>query len=227
MTTLYKLTDKDGYTRRGEYNQCLWGPNVSHSGTGRGDLCSEGYIHAYTSPFLAILLNPLHANFKESEMRLWKAEGNIVKSDKGLKVGCITLTTIEEISKPNISATQKTIFAILCAKAVCKNTKWNIWANEYLSGKDRSKNAAYAAANAAANAVAYVVANAAAYAAANATAYVVANAAYYATANAAAYAATNATAYTNAAYYAAAYANAVVETNLDLVAIAEKAMEYK
>ena len=31
-------------------------------------------------------------------------------------------------------------------KKVCKNKKWNAWANKWLNGKDRSKEAAYAAA---------------------------------------------------------------------------------
>jgi hypothetical protein len=110
MTILYKLTDADGYTRRGETNECLWGPGVTHSGTGKGELCGPGYIHAYQSPLLAILLNPIHAVI--SNPRLWECDGEIVKNDRGLKCGSISLTTIKEIDIPAISTEQKIKFAI-------------------------------------------------------------------------------------------------------------------
>ncbi len=122
MTTLYKLTDQDGYTRRNYDNACLWGENVSHSGTGEGDLCGPGYVHAYTHPLLAVLLNPIHADFPAP--RLWEAEGAIAKSDRGLKVGCVTLTTIREMPLPIISTEQRVRFAILCAKTVCVDAAW-------------------------------------------------------------------------------------------------------
>ena len=53
MITLYKLTDGDGQTRGGTQ----WGPGVSHSGTGKGELCGPGWIHAYEHPLIAVLLN--------------------------------------------------------------------------------------------------------------------------------------------------------------------------
>jgi hypothetical protein len=100
---LYKLTTQDNMTRKGEYNETVWGENVTHSGTGKGDLCSPGYIHAYTHPLLAVLLNPIHANIDNP--KFWEAEGEVVKSDRGLKVGCATLTTIREIELPAVSVT--------------------------------------------------------------------------------------------------------------------------
>jgi hypothetical protein len=33
----------------------------------------------------------------------------------------------------------------LCAKKVYKGVAWNLWADKWLSGEDRSKSAAYAA----------------------------------------------------------------------------------
>jgi hypothetical protein len=60
---LYKLTDKDGYTRRGRTGETLWGPGVSHTATGdEAELCTDGVIHAYTDPWLGLFLNPIHAN---------------------------------------------------------------------------------------------------------------------------------------------------------------------
>ncbi len=136
MTTLYKLTDQNGYTRAGHDNACLWGEGVSHSGTGEGDLCGPGWIHAYEHPLLAVAFNPIHADI--ANQRLWVAEGEITKRDGQLKVGCATLTTVKEIPPPVVSAAARVRFAILCAKAVCTEPSWAAWADGWLSGKDRT-----------------------------------------------------------------------------------------
>ena len=68
---VYKLTDKDGKT----YCNTQWGPNVSHSANGKsGELCSSGWIHFYTNPLIAVLMNRIHANF--TSPRLWEAEAS-------------------------------------------------------------------------------------------------------------------------------------------------------
>ena len=147
MTKIYKLTDEKGRT----YNQTQWAENVTHEGTGRGELCSAGWIHAYTHPLLAVLLNPMHANF-ESPI-LWECKGKIEKREHyDLKVGCRSLTTIRKIALPKVTTIQRQAFAILVVKEVYKDKDWNLWADNWLSGKDRSAYAARAAAYAAARA---------------------------------------------------------------------------
>lgn len=141
---LYKLTTQDNKTRKGHYNETTWGEGVSHFGTGEGNLCGPGWIHAYTSPLLAVLMNPVHANI--GNPKLWEAEGEVVLSDRGLKVGCRTLTTVREIPLPEVTITQRIAFAILCTKEVCKDAAWNAWANKWLSGEDRSEKSALRAA---------------------------------------------------------------------------------
>jgi len=143
MIKLYKLTDGDGQTRGGTQ----WGPGVSHSGTGMGELCGWGWIHAYEHPLVAVLMNPIHANFKNP--RLWEAEGEVGLRDGQIKCGCKTLTTIREIPLPSITTEMRVRFAILCAKEVCADLPWNAWADKWLSGEDRSEAAAGAAAEAA------------------------------------------------------------------------------
>ena len=98
MTKLYKLTDENSQT----YNSTQWGPNVSYSTSGEGDLCGRGWLHAYTHPLLAVLLNPIHANFKNPI--LWEAEGIVGKSDYGLKIGCKKLTILRQIEIRTITA---------------------------------------------------------------------------------------------------------------------------
>ncbi len=151
---LYKLTDKDAQTR----NNCQWGENVTHTAPGTGPLCTSGWLHAYTDPLLAVLLNPIHGTFDPATMRLWEADGDVGATDHGLKVGCTRLTTVREIPVPQVTTEQRVRFAILCSLAV--NTRWKgratykRWAQAWLDGSDRTCAAAAAADAAAAAAVA-------------------------------------------------------------------------
>ena len=143
MTKLYKLTTSDFKTRKGEYNECLWGEGVTHSGTGTGDLCSPGYVHAYTDPLLAVFLNPIHADLHDPV--LWECEGEVVKNDRGLKVGCVSLTTTRRIELPAVTTEQRVKFALLCALEVYDDPAFAAWARSWLSGEDRSEKSAVAA----------------------------------------------------------------------------------
>ena len=68
--------------------------------------------------------------------------GGKKKTDHGLKFGFTEMTLIKEISLPVISPEQKIAFGILCAKEVYKEEKWILWADNWLSGKDRAAEAA-------------------------------------------------------------------------------------
>jgi hypothetical protein len=174
---LYKLTNENYETR----NNTKWGENVTHTASGKGGLCSSGWLHAYLSPELAALLNPIHANF--SNPILWEAEGEVELSDNDLKVGCKSLKTIKIIDLPLITIEQRVEIAIRCALEICKDEKFTIWVNNWLDGTDRSASSAdatdatYATAAYYAASAAYYAANAA-YAAA--AAYYAADAAYHA-----------------------------------------------
>ena len=139
----YKLTDANGQTK----NNTQWGEGVTHAGTGEGPLCGPGWIHFYTDPLLAVLLNPIHGNFQS--LRLWETEGEVGARDHGLKVGCKSATTIREIPVPIVRLEQRIRFGILCAKRVYGNVAWNTWADKWLSGEDRGSAAARAAEEAA------------------------------------------------------------------------------
>ena len=142
---LYKLTDENGCTKGG----MQWGENVTHEATGSSgqSLCSDGWIHTYESPLLAILLNPIGAAFINPQM--WEAEGTIGRNDKGLKCGCRSLTTIKRIPIPKINTTQRIAFGILCTMEVYKDKDFTKWAQDWISGRDRTALAAWAAARAA------------------------------------------------------------------------------
>jgi len=197
----YKLLHQDKTSHGG----CKWTIGEWKSTSGEGELCSEGWLHFYESPLLAVLHNPIHADLQKP--RLFEVEiasDAKIKKDGQMKSGATKVRIVKEIPLPEINLVQRTAYAILCAKEVYKDEKWNKWAGKWLSGEDRSQTAANAAS------AAYVT-NAAADAAAYAAAYAASNAA----ADAAAYAA-------SAAAYAASYA-----ATDDLLAIAQKAMEVK
>lgn len=144
MTSLYKLTDQNWETR----GRTKWGPGVTHGPTsGKGELCGPGWIHAYTSIELAMMMNSAHANIKDPVC--WEAEGEVGKSDNGLKVGCRTLTTVRIVEPPVVTTEHRIRFAILCAVDVYKEPQFVAWAKSWLSGDDRSERAATAAAAAA------------------------------------------------------------------------------
>ena len=138
---LYKLTDENDCTM----GKTQWAENVTHEAKGSPDqpLCSNGWIHAYENPLIAVLLNPIHANIGDPVM--WEAEGEIGLRDDVLKCGCRSLTTIRRAPLPEITIDQKVRFAIACAW-LDGDVKWKKWALEWLNGKDRS--AAEAAAEA-------------------------------------------------------------------------------
>lgn len=137
---LCKLTDSKDKTR----NNTQWGENITHTTNGKGDLCTNGWIHYYDSPLLAVLLNPIHGNF--SNPHLWKVKvGEKTKKDNGLKFGSVSVTTIYRIELPKISTEQKIIFGILCSMAVYKNKKFTQWGKHWIDGTDRSRAAAWAA----------------------------------------------------------------------------------
>ena len=145
---LYKLTDPNGVTRAREPGETQWGENVTHTAIGDGnELCTFDVIHAYLTPELAILLNPIHADF--SEPILWEAEGEIVAREGDIKVGCKSLTTLRRLPLVEPTLVQRIAFGILCAKAVYSEPSFVAWADKWLSGEDRCQAAAQAAAEAA------------------------------------------------------------------------------
>ena len=157
-----KLTDLNGQTHGG----MQWGENVTHRAEGDGTaFCSPDLIHFYSDPLLAVLHNPIHANFKK--FLLWEVEAEEpVYNDHGLKYGAKAVTTIKVIPTPDIPLDAKVRYGILCGKVAYQESSWNEWADNWLSGKDRSFPAAYAA-----DASAAYAASSAAYAAYAAYAY--------------------------------------------------------
>jgi len=121
--------------------KAMLGPGIilSKSGT---KLCSSDVIHVYRHKELGMALNPTHADI--SSPRIWKCIGNVI-TDDGLKVGVKELKCIEEVDVPNIKAAALVRWAILMAKTVYTDPSCDVWMNSWLTGRDRSKKAAFSA----------------------------------------------------------------------------------
>jgi hypothetical protein len=205
MQKYYKLLSKEMTS----YNNTKWEIGVPISIIKEGNtMCSGEVLHCYNHPLLAVFLNPIHANIKEP--KLFEIEVDKIVNSDGLKFASKSQTLLKEIPLPEISLQKKIEIGIKIVKTVNKNKKWNLWADKWLSGKDRSNAAAYAAYSA--DAAAYADAAAAAYT--DAAAAAAADAAAAAAAYAAAYAA-------KAAAYAAKAADRN-EFNAQLINIIEE-----
>jgi hypothetical protein len=138
----YKLVDQDGYTRKGSQGETLWLPVGSKvRPTGEGDQpCGPGVLHAYISPEVAVLMNPIHGDipnprmFKVISDVKWKTDG-VKRWTQG------ECTVLAKVEVPKISLEEKVAFA-LC---VAPHESTREFAVKWLSGKDRSYESARAA----------------------------------------------------------------------------------
>ncbi len=143
---VWKLTTAEHTT----HNATLWGEGVSNPKgvlTGRGGLCGSGFYHGYDSPYLAVLLNPIHANITGPV--LWQAEWRGEREDDyGLKFGATEFRTVQIVEAPRFTTEQQVAFSIFCAALVWDESTcpaWQEWSVKWLVGEDRSAIAAESA----------------------------------------------------------------------------------
>jgi hypothetical protein len=103
LRKLYKLTDENMCT----YNNTQWVLGEWKETDGEQQrLCTDSWLHAYESPFIAVLMNPDHRNF--TNPRLFEAEGDgYYLDDNGLKCGVSKLRLVKEIPLPVVTNKQK------------------------------------------------------------------------------------------------------------------------
>jgi len=194
--------------------------------TGEGKLCSPGWLHFYSDPLVGMFMNPDHISIENPRLFRAEVEGEVLNDNK-LKCGYTKARLVEELLVPQISPVQRVRFAILCAKEVYKGKKWNKWANNWLSGKDRTKESTAGAA--------YTAESTARAAKSTASVAKSAKSAFYATKSATI--AFYVTKSTMIAFYAAKSAESAAESTveiafytaeskkIDLIKIAQKAMK--
>ena len=158
----YKLTDQKGQTCNGTQ----WGEHITHTTSGDGELCGPGWLHAYDSPYVAVINNPIHADI--TTPRLWLARWDGTrKDDSGHKFGATSLTTIRELPLPVLTDRALRLYAVRCALEVAPFWKssprfpaWRAWALAVITGTTPDT-AAWDAARAAARRAAWEAAQAA------------------------------------------------------------------
>jgi hypothetical protein len=130
----YKLTDENLQT----HNYTQWQIGEWKETNGEGDLCGPGWLHYYSSPLLAVLLNPIHAGFENPRLFEIEVAGEI-KEDRGLKFGCTKMRLVKELELPAVTMEQRIKFAIYCALEICAEPEFVKWANGWLDGTYRSR----------------------------------------------------------------------------------------
>jgi hypothetical protein len=140
-----KLTDAHGRT----YGDTYWGPGVRHeavSALAAPQLCTSAAIHFYSGDTLqealalAVHMNPVQGAFLLPRAWVFEPEGEVVTDH--VKFGCKAGTTVEEVALPRVILEQRVEVAIRCALEVCRVPAWREWAKKWLSGEDRSEEAA-------------------------------------------------------------------------------------
>lgn len=79
----YKLTDQNMQTYNGyPWKRGKWQEPIGDSSY----LCNPGWLHSYSHPLIAVLLNPIHANIKNPRLFKCLVKGKHL-NDRGLKEG--------------------------------------------------------------------------------------------------------------------------------------------
>ena len=161
MDTIYKLTTQDRTT----HNGYQWEIGQWHGPTsGQGPLCTPAWLHGYADPLVAVFQNPIDAAI--ANPLVWRAEGDGQRlDDHGLECGYTRMRILERMDLFPPTDLQRIRYGIGAAWHVCDLQDWRAWATGWLTGKNRTTQAARAAA-AALWAVATTAAQAAAAAAA-------------------------------------------------------------
>ena len=136
----YKLTDRDGYTRRDKTGETLWAVGETVLPIGNGSTpCGPGVLHGYISPEVAALANPTHAEIINP--RCFRVEASGSWETDGLKRWTSgPVRVVEEISLPALTPEEQAAWAIALAPHACTRA----WAIRWLSGEDRTEAAAAA-----------------------------------------------------------------------------------
>ena len=132
------------------YKEFQWELGKWYKKTKEENLCSPDWLHFYSDPLVGLFLNPVHIDIENPRLFRAEVEGNFIDNN-GLNCGYSRARLIEELPVPQISPVQRVRFAIFCVKEVYKEKKWNEWADNWLSGKDRTEESATSAAYTAEN----------------------------------------------------------------------------
>ena len=153
MSAYVKITDADARTR----STTLWEPGVRVE-CARPELplepCSAGAIHCYAGDTieealaLAAMMDPVHGGYGVgARVFAFMPEGEVL--DGGDLAICRAGSIGEELALPTPTREERVEFGIRAALLIPQSAGYVAWAEAWLSGGDRSAEAAEAAAEAA------------------------------------------------------------------------------
>ena len=128
----YKLTTQSLTT----HNNTQWEVGEWKTTSGIGPMCSPGWLHCYSHPELAIVLNPGHAAI--TNPRLWEIETDGKHTTDGLKHATSAQRLVREFPVPVIPYEHILMFSVLCVDKYYSSNpprELTFWASKYLSGK--------------------------------------------------------------------------------------------
>jgi hypothetical protein len=96
---------------------------------------SEGWLHCYSDPLIAILLNPINENIQNP--RLFEVEVDGKEAHCNMKYAYKKMRLMKEVNVPKITLEQKVKFAVLCALEICGDNKFTSWAKDWYGDKKR------------------------------------------------------------------------------------------
>jgi len=99
-------------------------------------LCNKGWLHYYPNKYIAVLMNPYHANISSPLCFACETDGDVLED--GMKCGARRLKLGAKVELPRLTTEQvETIIRLV--KLVYKDEVWSKWANNWLSGEDRTE----------------------------------------------------------------------------------------
>lgn len=137
MEKCYKILRRDMTSYRG----CKWALGEWKESDELGPFCAPGGFHGYEYPLLAALHSPIHGATRNPRLFEAEADGEIAHEGQ-MQLKAQRMRIVREIPVPKVSMEQRIAYAIYCAKAVYYDPEWDHWADAWLSGEDRSKQAA-------------------------------------------------------------------------------------
>jgi hypothetical protein len=130
----YLLANSDNHTWRGSqiFTDCS-----SFSSQASYSIVAENASEIGTSPLVAIMLNPWHAQLGETKMlELEFTTGTSIKENPAIKLN------VREVGVPEVTTDQKIIFALMVITEVYRHESFTAWARSWINGSDRSAESA-------------------------------------------------------------------------------------
>lgn len=108
---MYKFTSEDFMSHGG----MRWEVGKTNRAEGeKFELCTDGVLHCYEDPVLAVLLAPLHVDYENP--RLIEVECSEPMVTDGLKFGCREQTMTREVTIPAVTIKQRAEWAAAAAE---------------------------------------------------------------------------------------------------------------